>query len=179
MILHRRRHRKRMDELHPQWLALQARILAPNQARGVVVCISPWNFPLAIFTGQIVANLVVGNAVLAKPAELTPLIADYAVRLMHEAGVPAEVLQLAQGKGSEIGQALVEQANIAGVCFTGSLPTAQRIHQTLAQHAAPDALLIAETGGLNAMVVDSTALPEQAVRDIIANPPLWTEDDTR
>ena len=147
----------------------QTRSLVPNQARGVVVCISPWNFPLAIFTGQVVANLVVGNAVLAKPAELTPLIADYAVRLMHEAGVPTEVLQLAQGKGSEIGQALVAQANIAGVCFTGSLPTAQRIHQTLAQHAAPDALLIAETGGLNAMIVDSTALPEQAVRDIIAS----------
>jgi RHH-type proline utilization regulon transcriptional repressor/proline dehydrogenase/delta 1-pyrroline-5-carboxylate dehydrogenase len=162
--------REAVDFCH--YYASQARSLEPHQihqARGVVVCISPWNFPLAIFTGQIVANLVVGNAVLAKPAELTPMIADCAVRFMHAAGVPADVLQLAQGKGGEIGQALVAQSRIAGVCFTGSLPTAQRIHQTLAQHAAPDALLIAETGGLNAMIVDSTALPEQAVRDIIAS----------
>ena len=154
------------------YYAAQARKLYAQDAlksRGVVVCISPWNFPLAIFTGQIAAGLVMGNAVLAKPAELTPMIADRAVALMHEAGIPEDVLILTQGRGSDIGSAITAHPDVAGVCFTGSLPTAQRIHQSLAKNASPDALLIAETGGLNAMVVDSTALPEQAVRDIIAS----------
>ncbi len=144
---------------------------AQNQleSRGVMVCISPWNFPLAIFSGQIVASLVMGNAVIAKPAELTPLIAERAVQLMHEAGVPQDVLILTQGRGSDIGAALTSHPTVAGVCFTGSMPTAQRIHRALADHTAPSSLLIAETGGLNAMIVDSTALPEQAVRDIITS----------
>ncbi len=162
--------REAVDFCH--YYAQQARALSAQseyQARGVVVCISPWNFPLAIFTGQVVANLVVGNAVLAKPAELSPLIAEYAVSLMHQAGVPKDVLQLVQGAGSEVGQALVALPEVAGVCFTGSMPTARRIQRTLANHADADARLIAETGGLNAMIVDSTALPEQAVRDIIAS----------
>ena len=154
------------------YYAVQARKLYANdqlESRGVMVCISPWNFPLAIFSGQIVANLVMGNAVLAKPAELTPLIAERAVALMHQAGIPEDVLILLQGRGSEIGAALTAQPSIAGVCFTGSLPTAQYIHRSLADHTAPDTLLIAETGGINAMIVDSTALPEQAVRDIITS----------
>lgn len=141
----------------------------PLESRGVMVCISPWNFPLAIFAGQVVASLVMGNAVIAKPAELTPLVAERAVQLMHEAGVPQDVLILAQGRGGDIGAALTSHPAVAGVCFTGSLPTAQRIHRALADHTAPSSLLIAETGGLNAMIVDSTALPEQAVRDIITS----------
>lgn len=154
------------------YYAAQARQLYADQAlesRGVMVCISPWNFPLAIFAGQVVASLVMGNAVIAKPAELTPLVAERAVQLMHEAGVPQDVLILAQGRGGEIGSAVTSHPSVAGVCFTGSMPTAQRIHRALADHTAPSSLLIAETGGLNAMIVDSTALPEQAVRDIIAS----------
>ncbi|APH72168.1 bifunctional proline dehydrogenase/L-glutamate gamma-semialdehyde dehydrogenase PutA [Aquibium oceanicum] len=140
-----------------------------TQARGVIVCISPWNFPLAIFTGQIAAALVTGNAVIAKPAEQTPLIAARAVALMHEAGIPVEVLQLLPGDGPSVGAPLVAHPDIAGVCFTGSTAVAKGIERQMAQSAAPDAMLIAETGGLNAMVVDSTALPEQAVRDILAS----------
>ena len=154
------------------YYAAQARQLYtqnPLESRGVVVCISPWNFPLAIFAGQIVASLVMGNAVIAKPAELTPLVAERAVQLMHEAGVPQGALILAQGHGAGIGAALTSHPDVAGVCFTGSMPTAQRIHRALADHTAPSSLLIAETGGLNAMIVDSTALPEQAVRDIITS----------
>ena len=140
-----------------------------GEARGVITCISPWNFPLAIFTGQVAAALAAGNAVLAKPAETTGLIAHLAVRLMHEAGVPVAALQLITGYGAQVGAALTGDARIDGVCFTGSTATAQRINRTMARGMAPDAPLIAETGGLNAMIVDSTALPEQAVRDIIAS----------
>lgn len=140
-----------------------------REARGLFVCISPWNFPLAIFTGQIVAALVAGNTVIAKPAEQTPLIAARAVALMQEAGVPANVLQLLPGDGAIVGAALVSQPEIKGVCFTGSTETAQRIARAMAENADPEAPLIAETGGLNAMIVDSSTLPEQAVRDIIAS----------
>ena len=137
-------------------------------ARGPFVCISPWNFPLAIFTGQVAAALVAGNPVLAKPAPQTPLIAWRAVQLMHEAGVPEDAMQLLPG-GPEVGAQLTSNPAIAGVAFTGSLPTARRIEQAMAKHLSPHAPLIAETGGLNAMVVDTTALTEQAVRDIIAS----------
>ncbi len=142
---------------------------AGTEARGAIVCISPWNFPLAIFTGQIAAALVTGNAVLAKPAEQTPLIAFRAVQMLHEAGVPEDVLQLLPGDGPGVGAPLTADPRIAGVCFTGSTEVAKLIEAQLAGTAAPDAMLIAETGGLNAMVVDSTALPEQAVRDILAS----------
>ncbi|WP_420798700.1 L-glutamate gamma-semialdehyde dehydrogenase [Nitratireductor pacificus] len=138
-------------------------------ARGVIVCISPWNFPLAIFTGQIAAALVTGNTVIAKPAEQTSLIAARAVVLMHEAGIPQDVIQLLTGDGPTVGGPLTADPRIAGVCFTGSTEVARLIEGQLARNAAPDAMLIAETGGLNAMIVDSTALPEQAVRDIVAS----------
>ena len=137
-------------------------------ARGVIACISPWNFPLAIFTGQIAAALVTGNAAIAKPAEQTPLIAARAAALMHEAGVPEDILRLVPGDGPSVGAPLTADPRIAGVCFTGSTEVAQIINRQLAE-TAPDAMLIAETGGLNAMIVDSTALPEQAVRDILAS----------
>src|SRR5690606_18697627 len=140
-----------------------------SQARGVIACISPWNFPLAIFTGQIAAALVTGNAVIAKPAEQTPLNAFRAVKLMHEAGVPEDVVQLLPGDGEAVGAPLTADPRIAGVCFTGSTEVARLIERQLAETAAPDAMLIAETGGINAMIVDSTALPEQAVRDILAS----------
>ncbi len=137
--------------------------------RGVLACISPWNFPLAIFTGQVAGALAAGNAVLAKPAEQTPLIAARAVTLLREAGVPAAAMQLLPGDGETVGAALTRASGIAGVLFTGSTEVARAIERTLAVHAAPDAVLVAETGGINAMVVDSTALPEQAVRDILAS----------
>jgi RHH-type transcriptional regulator, proline utilization regulon repressor / proline dehydrogenase / delta 1-pyrroline-5-carboxylate dehydrogenase len=137
--------------------------------RGVFACISPWNFPLAIFTGQIVAALVAGNPVIAKPAEQTPLIAARAIELMHEAGIPANVLHFLPGEGVTVGARLVSHPDIKGTCFTGSTDTARLINKSMAENAAPDAPLIAETGGLNAMIVDSSALPEQAVRDIIAS----------
>ncbi|WP_159586001.1 bifunctional proline dehydrogenase/L-glutamate gamma-semialdehyde dehydrogenase PutA [Chelativorans xinjiangense] len=140
-----------------------------TEARGVIVCISPWNFPLAIFTGQIAAALVTGNAVIAKPAEQTCLIAARAAALMHEAGIPQDVLQLLPGDGPSVGAPLTADPRIAGVCFTGSVEVARLIERQLAETASPDAMLIAETGGLNAMIVDSTALPEQAVRDIVAS----------
>ncbi|MEL6373442.1 MAG: bifunctional proline dehydrogenase/L-glutamate gamma-semialdehyde dehydrogenase PutA, partial [Pseudomonadota bacterium] len=136
--------------------------------RGVIVCISPWNFPLAIFTGQIAAALVTGNAVIAKPAEQTSLIAARAIALLHTAGIDEDALQLVCGEGESVGAALVRVPGIAGVCFTGSTAVAGLINRQLAR-TSPEAMLIAETGGLNAMVVDSTALPEQAVRDIIAS----------
>ncbi len=135
---------------------------------GVFTCISPWNFPLAIFTGQIAAALAAGNAVLAKPAEQTPVIAELATKLLHKAGVPKSALQLLPG-GGEVGAALTASSAIDGVCFTGSTATAKRIHESLATQGNFKAPLIAETGGLNAMIVDSTALPEQATRDIIAS----------
>ena len=139
----------------------------PGTPRGVFVCISPWNFPLAIFTGQVAAALAAGNAVLAKPAEQTPLIAARAVQIMRQAGLPDVALQLLPGDGPTVGGPLTSDPRIAGVCFTGSTQVAQIIHRTLAANAGPDAVLIAETGGLNVMVVDSTALTEQAVRDIL------------
>ena len=151
------------------YAAEAAKAEAGADARGVIVCISPWNFPLAIFTGQVAAALVTGNAVIAKPAEQTPLIAARAVALLHEAGIPADVLQLLPGDGPSVGAPLVADPAIAGVCFTGSTEVARAIERQLARSAAPDAMLIAETGGLNAMVVDSTALPEQAVRDVLAS----------
>ncbi len=138
-----------------------------DPARGRVTCISPWNFPLAIFTGQIAAALAAGNAVLAKPAEATSVTAAIAVRLLHEAGVPRTALQLLPGRGAVIGAELTSDALIDAVCFTGSTGTAQAINRAMAETLSPTAPLIAETGGLNAMIVDSTALPEQAVRDIV------------
>ncbi len=139
------------------------------QGRGVFVCISPWNFPLAIFTGQMTAALAAGNAVLAKPAEQTSLIGAQAVRLLHQAGVPGEVLHFIPGRGSVVGQHAVADARIAGVAFTGSTETAKAIHQTLANRGGIIPVLIAETGGQNAMLVDSSALPEQVVPDVIAS----------
>jgi RHH-type proline utilization regulon transcriptional repressor/proline dehydrogenase/delta 1-pyrroline-5-carboxylate dehydrogenase len=133
---------------------------------GVFACISPWNFPLAIFTGQVAAALAAGNAVLAKPAEQTPLIAFRAVELLHEAGVPHTALQLLPGAG-DVGAALTSNPKVGGVAFTGSTETAHRIHHNIADHLAPGTPFIAETGGLNAMIVDSTALPEQAVQAIV------------
>ncbi len=138
----------------------------PDAPRGVFACISPWNFPLAIFTGQISAALAAGNAVLAKPAEQTPLIADFAVRLLHEAGVPETALQLLPGAGN-VGAALTSAPEVSGTAFTGATETAQIIHRSMAGNLEPGAPLIAETGGLNAMIVDSTALPEQAVQAIV------------
>ncbi len=139
------------------------------QSAGVFTCIAPWNFPLAIFTGQIAAALAAGNAVLAKPAESTCLIGNLASQLLWQAGVPKKVLHYLPGTGSEIGSLLTQNSSVNGVCFTGSTTTAKIIDRTMANHLAPDAVLIAETGGLNAMIVDSTALPEQAVRDVLAS----------
>jgi len=140
-----------------------------TQAKGIIAAISPWNFPLAIFTGQICAALAAGNGVVAKPAEQSPLTAFFAVQLMLEAGVPQAALQLLPGTGGEVGRALTTHPKIDAVCFTGSTATAQNINRAMAENLHPDATLLAETGGLNAMIVDSTALPEQAVQDIIAS----------
>jgi len=137
--------------------------------RGVFVCISPWNFPLAIFLGQVTAALAAGNCVLAKPADQTPLIAWRATQLLHEAGIPKEVLQLLPGSGAEVGSKLVSHPATAGVAFTGSTATGRAINRALAARDAPIAPLIAETGGLNAMIVDSTALPEQVVDAVIVS----------
>ena len=145
------------------------RVWRIDPARGIFACISPWNFPLAIFTGQIAAALAAGNGVLAKPAESTSLTAHLATGFLHQAGVPRAVLQLLPGRGGIVGQALAQAPGIAGMCFTGSTRTAQGINRAMAQYGDPAAPLIAETGGLNAMIVDSTALPEQAVRDILAS----------
>ncbi len=150
-----------------RYYAAQAEPPPSTDVLGTVVCISPWNFPLAIFTGQVAAALIAGNAVIAKPAEATPLIAHLAVRLLHKAGVPLSALQFLPGEGRSIGQDLSADARVAGLCFTGSTATAQAIHKSLADHARPAVPLIAETGGLNAGVIDSTALPEQAVRDVV------------
>ena len=137
--------------------------------RGVFACVSPWNFPLAIFLGQIAAALAAGNAVVAKPAPQTPLIAAAAVRLALEAGVPAGVLHLVPG-GPEVGAALVADPRVAGVAFTGSTASARRIARSLLDdETRPLTTLIAETGGLNAMLVDSTALPEQVVADVVTS----------
>ncbi|WP_422472293.1 bifunctional proline dehydrogenase/L-glutamate gamma-semialdehyde dehydrogenase PutA [Endozoicomonas sp. ALB032] len=135
--------------------------------RGVFLCISPWNFPLAIFLGQVVAALACGNTVVAKPAEQTTLIAARAVEMMLEAGVPADVIQLVPGEGKDIGHQLTADPRIAGVAFTGSTQTARLINQTLAAREGAIIPLIAETGGQNAMIADSTALPEQVVNDVV------------
>jgi RHH-type proline utilization regulon transcriptional repressor/proline dehydrogenase/delta 1-pyrroline-5-carboxylate dehydrogenase len=135
--------------------------------RGVFACISPWNFPLAIFSGQVVAALVTGNSVVAKPAEQTPVVAARMVALLHEAGLPADALSLVHGPGETIGAALVADPRIGGVCFTGSLPVAQSINRTLAARRGAIVPLIAETGGVNAMIVDSSALPEQVVDAVV------------
>lgn len=136
------------------------------RGRGVFVAISPWNFPLAIFLGQVSAALMAGNAVVAKPAEQTPLIADLAVRILHEAGVPKTALHLIPGDG-RVGARLVENKDVAGVVFTGSTEVARIINRTLAAKDAAIVPLIAETGGINAMVVDATALPEQVADDVV------------
>jgi RHH-type transcriptional regulator, proline utilization regulon repressor / proline dehydrogenase / delta 1-pyrroline-5-carboxylate dehydrogenase len=136
------------------------------RGRGVFACISPWNFPLAIFVGQVVAALAAGNAVVAKPAEQTPLIAHEAVRLLHRAGVPDHALILMTGAG-DIGAAITAHEALAGVAFTGSSETARAINRTLAAKNGPIVPLIAETGGLNAMIVDATALPEQVADDVV------------
>ncbi len=137
------------------------------EGRGVFVCISPWNFPLAIFTGQMVAALVAGNAVIAKPAEQTTLIAHRAVQLLFEAGLPKEALQFLPGDGAKIGPDLISDPRVAGVAFTGSTQTAHIINRTMAARDGAIGTLIAETGGQNAMIVDSTALPEQVVKDVV------------
>ncbi len=136
---------------------------------GVFGCISPWNFPLAIFAGQVAAALVAGNAVVAKPAEQTPLIAAEGVRLLHRAGIPADVLHFLPGDGAAIGGAIVADPRVSGVVFTGSTEVALAINRTLARRAHGHPPLIAETGGQNAMIVNSTALPEQVVRDALVS----------
>src|SRR6266550_5028073 len=138
------------------------------RGRGVFVAISPWNFPLAIFTGQVTAALIAGNAVVAKPAEQTPLIAAEAIRLLHEAGVPVSALHLVPGEG-KIGAALTAHPDIAGVVFTGSTEVARSINRSLAAKDGPIVPLIAETGGINAMIVDATALPEQLADDVVTS----------
>ncbi|WP_447765870.1 bifunctional proline dehydrogenase/L-glutamate gamma-semialdehyde dehydrogenase PutA [Sphingopyxis panaciterrae] len=139
------------------------------EGKGIFVCISPWNFPLAIFLGQVSAALAAGNAVLAKPAEQTPLIAHAAVELLLEAGVPGDVLHYLPGRGETVGAALTGHDDIIGVAFTGSTEVARAINRGLAMRDGPIATLIAETGGANAMIVDSTALPEQVARDAVAS----------
>lgn len=152
-----------------RYYAAEAEKMPDGQPRGTISCISPWNFPLAIFTGQIAAALAAGNAVLAKPADQTPLIAALATTLLHEAGVPVASLQLLPGTGAIVGAAISGDSRVNGVCFTGSTATAQTINRNIADNGQADSMLIAETGGLNCMIVDSTALPEQSVRDIITS----------
>lgn len=139
------------------------------QGRGVFVCISPWNFPLAIFLGQVAAALAAGNTVVAKPAEQTSIIGYRAVQLAHQAGIPKEVLQFLPGTGASVGATITADERIGGVCFTGSTVTAKRINLTLAQREGAIIPLIAETGGQNAMVVDSTSQPEQVVNDVVSS----------
>jgi RHH-type proline utilization regulon transcriptional repressor/proline dehydrogenase/delta 1-pyrroline-5-carboxylate dehydrogenase len=138
------------------------------RGRGVFIAISPWNFPLAIFTGQVTAALMAGNAVVAKPAEQTPLIAAELVRLLHRAGVPTSALHLLPGDGAT-GAALAADPEVAGVVFTGSTEVARSINRTLAARDGPIVPLIAETGGINAMIVDATALPEQVADDVVTS----------
>jgi RHH-type proline utilization regulon transcriptional repressor/proline dehydrogenase/delta 1-pyrroline-5-carboxylate dehydrogenase len=137
------------------------------RARGVFACISPWNFPLAITTGQLAAALVTGNAVVSKPAEQASLVAARLVALLRQAGVPSGVLQFLPGDGATIGAALVADPRLAGVAFTGSTTVARTIARVLAGQAGPGAVLVAETGGVNVLVADSTALPEQLTRDVV------------
>ena len=155
-----------------RYYAAEIRNAPEARALGAVACISPWNFPLAIFTGQVAAALAAGNVVLAKPAEQTPLIAHRAVQLFHEAGVPTGALQLLPGRGETVGAALTSDARVKAVIFTGSTEVAQLINRTLAARSAQegaDIPLIAETGGQNALVVDSSALPEQVVQDVLSS----------
>ncbi|MEZ5536273.1 MAG: bifunctional proline dehydrogenase/L-glutamate gamma-semialdehyde dehydrogenase PutA [Thiolinea sp.] len=153
-----------------RYYAAQAEHLPPSkQPCGVMACISPWNFPLAIFTGQLSAALAAGNAVIVKPAESTPLVAFRAVQLLHEAGIPAAICQFVPGQGREIGAAMSSHPALNGLIFTGSTATAKHIERSMSQHVDVHAPLIAETGGLNAMIVDSSALPEQVVTDIISS----------
>jgi RHH-type proline utilization regulon transcriptional repressor/proline dehydrogenase/delta 1-pyrroline-5-carboxylate dehydrogenase len=155
-----------------RYYATQSMQLGEGRALGIVVCISPWNFPLAIFVGQVSAALAAGNVVIAKPAEQTPLMAHRAVTLLHEAGIAPQALQLLPGSGESIGAQLVSDLRVAGVVFTGSLKVAHQINRTLRQGGGAtreDPVLIAETGGQNAMIVDSTALPEQVVQDVLAS----------
>ena len=140
---------------------------ADTRGRGVFVCISPWNFPLAIFAGQVAAALVTGNTVAAKPAEQTPFVALKMVELLHAAGVPQDALELLHGAGETVGAGLVAHAHTAGVCFTGSTQVAQIINKTLSAKEGDVTPLIAETGGINAMLVDSTALPEQVIDAVV------------
>lgn len=139
------------------------------EGRGVFLCISPWNFPLAIFLGQVSAALMAGNSVIAKPAEQTPLIAALAVSILHEAGIPASALHFLPARGEDAGKYLVPDQRIAGVCFTGSTEVAQLINRTLAARKGAIIPLIAETGGQNAMIADSSALPEQIIDDIVTS----------
>ena len=151
---------------------IQSNIQSRGQALGPVSCISPWNFPLAIFTGQVAAALAAGNVVLAKPAEQTPLIAYRAVELFLEAGTPRAALQLLPGRGEVVGAALTADSRIKGVIFTGSTEVAQLINRTLAKRAEQEGIdipLVAETGGQNALIVDSSALPEQVVGDVVSS----------
>ncbi|MBC7456256.1 MAG: trifunctional transcriptional regulator/proline dehydrogenase/L-glutamate gamma-semialdehyde dehydrogenase [Massilia sp.] len=153
-----------------RYYAAQVRASQNLLALGPVACISPWNFPLAIFTGQVAAALAAGNVVLAKPAEQTPLIAHRAVQLFHQAGIPPAALQLLPGRGEVVGAALCGDARVRGVIFTGSGDVAQLINRTLAQRSRDESCelpLIAETGGQNALIVDSSALPEQVVQDVL------------
>lgn len=139
------------------------------RGRGVFACISPWNFPLAIFMGQVAAALVAGNGVIAKPASATPLIAWHAIRALHDAGIPKEILHLLHGSSKVFGTPLIEDQRISGVVFTGSTSTAQSIQKILVERGGPIVPFIAETGGLNAMIVDSSALIEQVVDDVIVS----------
>ncbi|MEF7615324.1 trifunctional transcriptional regulator/proline dehydrogenase/L-glutamate gamma-semialdehyde dehydrogenase [Aquincola sp. MAHUQ-54] len=164
--------REAVDFLRYYAAQARAELTEAHAPLGPIVCISPWNFPLAIFTGQVAAALAAGNTVLAKPAEQTPLIAAQAVRLLHEAGVPAGALQLLPGPGETVGAALVADERIRGVMFTGSTDVARLLQRSLAgrlDERGQPLLLIAETGGQNAMIVDSSALAEQVVADVIAS----------
>lgn len=155
-----------------RYYAAQVENQPQTQALGPVVCISPWNFPLAIFIGEVSAALAAGNVVLAKPAEQTPLIAHRAIQLMHEAGVPVGALQFLPGTGEVVGAQLVADSRVKGVIFTGSTEVAQIINRTLAKRSVAEGIdipLIAETGGQNAMIVDSSALPEQVVNDVLSS----------
>jgi len=152
-----------------RYYAAQATLKSHQASKGIFSCISPWNFPIAIFTGQLSAALAAGNAVIAKPAETTPITANLAVKLLHKAGVPKTALQLVPGTGSKVGSVITSDSKIDGVCFTGSTAIAMHINRKMAETVKPGATFIAETGGLNAMIVDSTALPEQAVKDIVAS----------
>ncbi|MGZ5818800.1 MAG: L-glutamate gamma-semialdehyde dehydrogenase, partial [Burkholderiaceae bacterium] len=155
-----------------RYYASQIKTESDIRAIGLVVCISPWNFPLSIFIGEVSAALAAGNTVLAKPAEQTPLIAYRAIQLLHQAGIPQAALQFLPGRGETVGAKLIADERTCGVVFTGSTEVAQQINRTLAQRSVNESrelVLIAETGGQNAMIVDSSALPEQVVQDVMSS----------